>query len=126
MQVHRDIGCSSVEMRWLDLRDDAPRRHPGDILRDVVPFLTAFLCVPDLAVVGAGPDEALLNIGRSDGENHLAIELAEIVADDSPRGDDTAGILRRQVRADHAPTGAAVGGPEDNLAAVVHGLVIER
>src|SRR5258708_3031777 len=89
-------------------------------------MLAAILRVPDLAVIGAGPDQALLDAGRSNGENHFPVKLSEIVPDDSSRRNDAAGILRREFRADYAPTDAAVGGPENHLASVVHGVVVER
>ena len=80
--------------------------HAG---RPVMFFVTSFqlraavVRVPDLAVVGPGPDEALLDLRRRDGEDDLAVELAEVVADDAARRDDAARVLRREVRADDGP-----------------------
>ncbi len=53
-------------------------------------------------------------------------ELPEVVADDAAGRHDVRGILRREIRADHLPALAAVGGLEDDVAAVVDVVVIER
>ena len=113
-------------MRRLDLRDDAPRRQAGDVLRDVVPFLAAVARVPELAVVGAGPDQPLLHLRRRDREDHLGRELAQVVADDAAGRNDAAGVLRGEIGADDAPALSAAVGVEDDVAAVVDVVVIER
>src|SRR6185295_190523 len=111
--------------RRLDLRHDAPRRHPGDIPRYVIPFRAAVLRVPDLAIVRTGPDDSPFHVRRRDREDHRRRELPEVVADDAAGRDDLGWILRREIRADHGPALATVGRPEDDVAAVIHVVVIE-
>src|SRR5205823_2168484 len=113
-------------VRRLDLAHGAPRREPGDVLRDVVPGRAAVARVPDLAVVRAGPDEAALDLRRRDREHQLAVELAEVVLDDAARGDDTRRVTRGEVGAEDLPRLPPVVRLEDDLAAVVHRLVVER
>ena len=83
-------------------------RQAGDVLRDVGPVRAAVARVPHLAVVRAGPDQPAQHRRRRDREHDLAVELSEVVADDAAGRDDAAGILRRQIGADHLPALAAV------------------
>src|SRR5439155_25348425 len=115
-----------VEMRGLDLPYRPPRRHTGDVLRHVDPRAAAILRVPDLAVVRAGPDQAALDCGRRNREDHLAVELAQVVPDDAAGRDDPRGIAGGEVGADHGPALPAVGRFGDHLAAIVDRVVIER
>ena len=69
---------------------DAPGRHARDVLRHVVPLAAGIARVPDLAVVGAGPDQPLLHRRRRNREHELAGELAEVVADDAAGRNDAA------------------------------------
>ena len=55
-----------------------------------VPMRAAVLRVPDLSVVGAGPDQILSERRRRDREDHFAIKLAQIVADDPAGRNDYA------------------------------------
>ena len=80
--IHREIGGSGVKVRWLNAADSSPRRN-FEILGYINPMTAAILCVPDLAVIGAGPNQTFLQRRRCDCKNHLAIKLAKIVADDS-------------------------------------------
>src|SRR2546430_9967657 len=60
------------------------RRPPRSTL---FPYTTLFrsggsiASVPDLSVVGAGPDQSALDLRRRDREHDLAVELAEVVGD---------------------------------------------
>ena len=126
VRVDRHVRGSTVEMRRLDFRDHAPRGKTGDVLRDVVPLLAAVAGVPDLAVVGPGPDKAFLHLGRRNREDHFRRELSQVVADKAAGRTDAARVLRGQVRADHAPALAAAIGMKDDVAAVVDVVVIER
>ena len=124
---HRDIGGARVMMRGLDLADHAPRGHAdgGERLGQVVPGGSAVPTVPDLAVVGAGPDKPLLDLGVRDREHDLAIELAEVVAHDAARGDNARRILGGEIRAQFLPRLAAVAGLENELAAVENVVGVE-
>ena len=128
VQVHIDgqIGGGRVEVGGLNLRHHAHRGQAFDICRDIVPLGSAVARVPDFAVVGAHPDEPLLNFRWSDGEHYGAVELAQIVAYNSARRHDDFGVTRRQILTDHVPRIAAVGGSEHDLATVVDRVVIER
>ena len=126
VRVDGDVGGATAEMRRFDLRDHAPCRKTGHVLRDVVPLLAAVARVPDLAVVGAGPDQPFLHFGCRDREDHFRRELTQVVADDAARRDDAGGILRREIGADDAPALAAAVRVEDDVAAVVDVVVIER
>src|SRR6476620_9211898 len=75
MEVHDDVRGARIEVTGFDLADRAPRRKARDVLRDVGPLAAAVTRVPDLAVVGAGPDETALDLGRRDREHDLAVEL---------------------------------------------------
>src|SRR5205807_7097171 len=92
--VGAEIGRARLEMRRLDLGNYAPNRHARNVAGQVVPGLSAIARVPDLAVIRARPDKAFLNLRWRDGKNHLAIELAQVIAHDPARGNDAAGVLR--------------------------------
>src|SRR5258708_32520891 len=125
MQIHADVGCRGIEARRRDAGNCPARGQSGQMSRDIGPVYRRILCVPELTVIGSGPDESLLNLGRGDCKYHLTIELTDVVADDSPRWDDMRRILCGQVRADARPGLTRVGGPENHLATVVHRIVIE-
>src|SRR6185437_6630690 len=122
---HADVRRAGIEVRRLDAGDRAPCGHAGHVLTHIGPVTAAIAGIPNLAVVGAGPDQALLNLRRGNGEDHLAIELAAVIADQAARGDDAARIVRGKIRADDATCLARVGRLEDYLAAVIDGVVIE-
>ena len=97
--------------------------HGGRSLKFFVTSIqlrAAVLRVPELAVVGAGPDQALLDLRVLDVPDDLAGVLAEVVADDAAVRDDARRILRREIRAELGPRLAAVGRLQDQLAAVEH------
>src|SRR5215467_655180 len=75
VKIDSDVSGAWIEVRRIDFPHRAPLRHTLNVLRDVGPFPAAVARVPDLSVVGAGPDETALNFGRSDREHELAIEL---------------------------------------------------
>ena len=125
VEVDADVCGGGIEGRRRDAGNRAPRRKSGNILGDVDPVCGAIFGVPDLTVVGAGPDESLLHLGRSDGENDFSVELSEVVSDDSARGHDASRVLGGKIGADNRPTLPAVRGFEHHLAAVVDGVVVE-
>src|SRR6185295_13875125 len=114
-----------IDSRWPDLADGAQLRQPGDVLRDVIPALSAVAGIPELPVVGAGPDQSALNLRWRDREHERAVELTEVVLDDPAGGNDDARVTRRQIRTDDAPCLPGIGGLEDHLAAIVDRLRIE-
>ena len=122
MIVHRHVGRAGLEVRRVDAAHQAPRRHVH-VLREIVPRLAGVARDPDLAVVGAGPHDALLRARRRNRRHHGAVELTEVVADDAAGELDAAGIARRQVRADDFPALAAIARAEDHLAAEVDRVV---
>src|SRR5690349_99421 len=82
--------------------------------------------IPDLSIVRSRPYQTFFEGRRRDRKNHLAIELPQIVTDNSAGRHDASRILRRQVRADNAPALAAIRCLKNYLAAVVDRIVIER
>src|SRR5262249_2057866 len=83
VEIYRDVGRTRIEIRRLDLRYRSPGRQATDVLGDVIPRLPGIAGIPDLAIVGAGPDQALLHVGGRDGKDHFAIELPKVIADDA-------------------------------------------
>src|SRR5712692_8147733 len=126
MKVNTDVGRARIKMRGLDARNRAPGRQIFDVFRDVGPIRSSVPGEPNQPVVRARPNETLLNFGRRNRKYQLAIKLSDVVADQPSGRNDAAGILCRKIRADYRPTLSAVGRFENDLAAVVHGVVIER
>ena len=89
--------------------NDSPDSHPDSGL---------FESLKGLAVRGVSIVKTRLEL--------LSVELAEVVPDNTARRDNAGRIVRRQIRTDHVPTLPAVRCLEDDLAAVIHGVVIER
>src|SRR6202007_683641 len=81
--------------------------------------------VPDFAVVGTRPEQSALDRGWSDGENNLAIELTKVVRNKTAGRNNVCGVVRGKVGTHHRPALPLVAGFEDDLAAVVNGLVVE-
>src|SRR6266568_1185964 len=126
MKVNTDVGRARIKMRGLDARNRAPGRQIFDVFRDVGPIRSSVPGEPNQPVVRARPNETLLNFRRCNRKYHLAIKLSDVVADQPSGRNDAAGILCRKIRADHRPALSAIRGFENDLAAVVHGVVIER
>ena len=76
VEIDADVGSSRIEMRWLDAGNRAPWRHAPNVLRDVRPISTSILRVPDLPIISPGPNETLLQLGRSNCEYDFTVELA--------------------------------------------------
>src|SRR5260370_7192439 len=125
MKVNTDVGRARIKMRGFDARNCAPGRQIFDVFRDVGPIRSSVPGEPNQPVVRARPNETLLNFRRRNRKYHLAIKLSDVVADQPSGRNDAAGILCRKIRADHRPALSAVGRFENDLAAVVHGVVIE-
>src|SRR6185437_9994187 len=123
MEVEGDVGGAGIEVRGRDLGDGAVGGEIGEILADVHPVGAAVFGVPELAVVGAGPEQMALDGRGGDGEDEIAVELAEVVADQAAGGDDLGGVAGGEVGTDDLPGLAGVGGVEDDLAAVVDAAV---
>src|SRR5215469_5381661 len=83
MEINADVSGACIETGRRDARNRAPWGKSTDVLGDIDP-LTAIVGVPNLAVVGSGPYESFLHRRGRDRENDFSVELAEIVADDSP------------------------------------------
>src|ERR1700680_4132281 len=96
------------------------------MVADVDPVRRVVFGVPDLTVVGAGPNESLLNLGGRDRKHDFAVELSEIIADNSARWGDMGRVLGGEIRADHRPGLGRIRGFEYHLATVVNGVVVER
>ncbi len=126
MRVDRCVRGARIEERRLDAGDRAPHRQTFDVLRHVVPMRAGIARVPDLPVVGAGPDQSLLDRRRGDREYHFTIKLPEVIAYDSARRPVARRVLRRKIGADDGPALSAVARFEDYLATVIDGVVIER
>src|SRR5437879_400593 len=103
MEVDADVGSGWVKSGRRDAGDRAPGRQAGNALSDIRPGGGAVFCVPNLAVVGAGPDEPLLDLRRCDRKDDFAVVLPEIVSDDATGGNDMSWILGRQIRAGARP-----------------------
>src|SRR5207244_1259960 len=123
--IGADVRGARIEMRWLDLGNNTPGRHPSDVTGDVIPGLSAVERVPDLAIVGARPDEAFLNFRRRNRKDHLAVELAQVIAHDPARRNNSAGVFGGKIGAELAPAHATIAGLENELAAVVDRVVVE-
>src|SRR5262249_48841602 len=111
MKVDADVRGGGIETRWCDAGDRAAGRQTAELARAFVPAAGAVLGVPDTPVVGAGPDESLLDLRWCDCENHLAVELPEVVADDASRWAEVCRVPRGQIRADDRPAVAGIGRP---------------
>ena len=125
MKIDADVRGGGIERGRGNAGDRPKRRQPGYAFRDVGPIGRAVLGVPDLAVIRSCPYQTLLIFGGRNGEDNFPVELAEVVANDSSRGNDVAGILRRQIRTRDCPALTGVRGFEDNLATVIDGVVVE-
>src|SRR3954453_5609078 len=88
-------GSKGGGAEWLEL---APRRQVLEVLADVVPVTAVVLRVPELAIVGAGPDQAALDLRVLDRPDHFVFVLAKVVADQTAVGHHVCRILRRQIR----------------------------
>src|SRR5690606_15754127 len=95
--------------------------------RDVLPVLAAVAGDVDQAIVGAGPDRALLDRRLSDGEDGRVGLGAGVVLGDRPaRGNHRLRVGAGEVRADRLPAMAAVLATEDDVAAMVEHVGIVR
>ena len=101
MQIDADIGAGRIKARGRNAGDRAPGWKTRHLAGDVDPAARRVFAVPDLAVIGAGPDESLLNLGGRDRKHDFAVELTEIVANDAARWHEMGGILRGQIGAHH-------------------------
>ena len=120
--IHGDVGGSGVEGGGLDAGDLGPGRDTGG--RDLGPVGAAIGAAPDKAVVRAHPQESFVPGRGGDGVDHAAAGLRAGVrghAGGLETGRRT-GVLAGEIRADHSPVGAAIGGAEQLLVAEVEGL----
>src|SRR6202030_3195566 len=69
MEVNADVCRGWIKGRRRDTGNRSPGRKRRNIFSYVDPVCGAVFRVPDLAVVGASPDESFLHVGSSDGEN---------------------------------------------------------
>src|ERR1700723_279245 len=126
MKIDGDIGSAGIKRRRSNAGYRSPGRQSGNIRGDVRPVRRTVLRVPQLTVVRARPDQSFLYFGGSNGENNFSVKLSQVIADDSARRNDAAGVLRREIRTGHRPTLAAIRRLENDLAAVVDDVVVER
>ncbi len=116
-------------MRRRNLVDVAARRQM-QVRADVDPLRLALRLrvfrVPHLAVVGAGPQQALLDRRVGQRPHQRAEILAEVVLHDAAARDDQRRIARGQVRAELRPRMTLVRRAQHHLAAVQHAVGIER
>src|SRR5205807_10246370 len=94
VKIDADVGGSRIKRRRGDAGDRPKRRQSGYAFRDVGPIGRAVLGVPDLAVIRSCPYQTLMIFGGRNGEDNFPVELTEVVAIDTSRGNDVAGILR--------------------------------
>src|SRR4030095_9713372 len=105
---HGTVRFGRIERGRPDLVERAPDGQVLEVLRDVVPGPAVVFRVPELAVVGAGPDQSALDLRVLDRPDDFAVVLAQVVADQTAVGDDARWILRREIRAELGPRLAAV------------------
>src|SRR5271166_6588737 len=121
-----DIGRARVKRRSLDGVDLAPFRNIFG--RDVLPMLAAILGQLHQAVIGANPDEALLQ-GRFDhGEDRVVIFNAGVVFGDGPaRRTLLRFVVAGEIAANRFPTLSAVRCFEKHAAAgIERGWIVGR
>ena len=108
MAIHGDVGGAGLVRRRINDADHAPfRQRLGG---DVRPCGTAVARDPDEAVVGAGPEQALLHRRLGKRENRVVVlDRRDVERDRSSRGMLLALVVARQVLADGGPAHAAVG-----------------
>ncbi len=126
VEVHRHVGRARVVARRRDAADRAPRRQPGHVLRDVGPRLAVVARHLQQAVVGAGPDQALLLRRLRDAIDDARVLHADVVRGEAAGAAHLRAVVERQIRADHLPALTAVGRPVDVLAADVDRVVVVR
>ena len=93
VDVDGDVRGARVEVRRLDLANDAPGRQPLMFFVTSVQFAPpsrVFQTLPSLVPAQISPRWIFDGAMR---KHHLAIELPEVVADDAAGRDDPAGIL---------------------------------
>ena len=93
VKINGNVRGAGIKVRRLDTRNRAPGGQARDVLRDVIPIPAAILRVPNLPVVGARPNQALLYFRWRNRKHDLAIELSQVVTDDSAGRLDVLGIL---------------------------------
>ena len=123
--VGGEVGGGGGGVGGLDVADGGPAGQAGDMGSDIGPGEAAVAGEVDEAVVAADPDEARLAGGCGDAPEGGAVEAKDIVAGDAAGVGLVRGIVAGEVGADGAPTGAAVGGGVEELAADVDLVVVE-
>src|SRR2546423_4449540 len=74
MKIDRNISRGGFEVGGLNSRDRAPQRHVLYVFREGGPIGAGIFGTPNFAVIGAGPNEPLLELRRSDGKNEFSIK----------------------------------------------------
>src|SRR5437899_5406233 len=124
MAVNGEVGGAGVEARGFDVVHRAPLGEVRKILRDIGPAFSSVTCHLDLAVVGAGPEQARLFRRLSQRKNYSGIFHTDIVWGEAT-GNLLAGfVVAGQVWADDLPTVAAIRGDMHELAAHVDLVVV--
>ena len=97
MAIHGHVSSARIERRRIDLADAAPLRH---IFRsDVGPGLAFILRELNQAIVGADPEQPLLERGLRQSEDRVVVLGAGVVERDVAAGD----LLLRSCRCASGP-----------------------
>src|ERR1700676_2044698 len=93
VKIDAHISGPGIKEGRRDAGDRSQWRQSGKALGHIRPSRRAVSGVPDLAIVGPRPDQTLLDFRGSNSEDDFAVELTEVVAANSSRGNDVARIL---------------------------------
>ena len=126
VQIDRDVARPRIITGRLDVGERSERRQVQDVLGDVCPVLSGVAGDLQLAVVGPGPDAALLDRRFGNGENGAAQFHRQVVVGQASRRPQHIGIIECEVGADDFPASAGVRRPMNELAAYVDCVVVMR
>src|SRR5688572_7802649 len=120
MRVDDDVSRAGIVWRRLDEADRTVAGNAGDLRRHVRPAHAAVARDVHETIVTANPDQAFRARRFRDGKDRCPrLDTGVVAGDRSARPLLAFLVIGRQVRADHRPRLAAIGGPEQHLRGVI-------